>query len=250
MYYAIGDVHGHYDLLCLLCSKILAHHEETVGDGDFSIVLLGDLIDRGPDSKKVLDFAASLDSDKHIVLPGNHELMCANALRTLQEEGPDAFEVRFWLSNGGDDTLSSYCDGARIGFDISIAEAFDAFDDHHGKLIDELVFRRQAYHLDEECQLLFVHAGVLMNLRLQDHTREDLLWTRNRAFLDDKKSKWVEQDILVVHGHTPSIEPSVRHHRIGIDTGAYFTGVLTACGIDNASSRPTFIQTGTNAHTG
>lgn len=114
MYYAIGDVHGHHDLLSALYSKILAHHTEKVGGDDFLIVLLGDLIDRGLDSRAVLEFAAALDTERHVVLPGNHELMGANALRAMEQEGPDAFEVGFWLTNGGDETLSSYCGGARI----------------------------------------------------------------------------------------------------------------------------------------
>jgi calcineurin-like phosphoesterase family protein len=247
MYYAIGDVHGHHDLLCLLYSKILTHHAENVGDDDFSIVLLGDLIDRGPDSRAVLEFAAALDPERHVVLPGNHELMCANALRAMEQEGPDAFEVGFWLSNGGDETLSSYCRGVRICDDISIEDAFDTFHEFHGELIDMLAYRRPTYHLDEERQLLFVHAGVLMNRRLQDHSREELLWTRNSAFLDDKNSKWIEPDLLVIHGHSPTTKPSVRHRRIGIDTGAYVSGVLTACGIESAASKPVFIQTRTNA---
>ncbi len=217
--YAIGDVHGRIDLLDALLARIEAD-SATRPRGDVLVLLLGDLIDRGPDSAAVVRRAmrplgwARLQS-----LKGNHEAAMLDAL-----DG-DRRMLAIWRRNGGDEALRSW------GFDPA------GLDDAESGVIAETL--RRAIPAAERafvarCPLsirlgdyFFVHAGVRPGVRLDRQAEQDMLWIRD-DFLDSAR----DHGAVVVHGH--SITESVEDlpNRIGIDTGAYASGRLTAIGLE------------------
>jgi serine/threonine protein phosphatase 1 len=211
--YAIGDSHGCADLLDRLETNIAADASDLVGEK--WIVWLGDMIDRGPSSARVVQRAleAPPDGFRRIVLCGNHEQMLLDFLAQPRRDSP-------WLEFGGMDTLRSY------GFrrDRTQTSARQLARDALAVIPQE--------HLDLLAQLpvalslpgcLFVHAGVRPGLPLEQQTDEDLMWIRS-PFLESGRPA----DALVIHGHSPSAEPVLAPGRIGVDTGAVFTGRLTA----------------------
>jgi serine/threonine protein phosphatase 1 len=235
-YAAIGDVHGRFDLLVSLIEKVrLAHqfNEDCAPGSDKRFVMLGDYIDRGPSSSDVIDWLIRHQAGM-VILPGNHELMMAEA---LHPSARGSARVRFdsWVSNGGDQTIRSYltrcgkAESAEI-IDLLIAEGPDAviaiIPKEHRDFINHLAFESPPYHLDEERKLLFVHAGVRPHKSLRGHTREELLWSRDPAFLGARDPGWAE-GWRVVHGHSIEWEPKILPHRIGIDTGAFLTDKLS-----------------------
>ncbi len=215
--YAVGDIHGRLDLFERMIDRIEADHEQHCRDS--IIVLLGDYVDRGPSSRGVLQAIIDLQTrwqDRLIVLLGNHEEAMLHFLTD------PAFGPR-WLQHGGRDTLMSYqvaipagklddeaWDALRIAFSEAMPPA------HHNLLENLQYFATIGDYV-------FVHAGVRPGVLLEDQSAEDMLWIRD-AFLT---ADWAI-DQTVVHGHTPSPEPVLAKGRIGIDTGAYATGVLTA----------------------
>jgi serine/threonine protein phosphatase 1 len=214
--YAIGDVHGRFDLMQQLLDKIGEHNAARTPSRSLHIMFLGDLIDRGPDSLKVLDYLhqAQKKAAGLIVLQGNHEEVL---LRVLDG---DLRALRSWLSFGGRETLESMglrppADGDDL--DGCLADIRAAFPPMLANWIRRLPLTAQSG------DYFFCHAGVRPGVALKRQVREDLLWIRE-DFLEDRSSFGA----VVVHGH--SIEPRVemRHNRIGIDTGAYSTGILTA----------------------
>jgi len=218
--YAIGDVHGRLDLLVPLLDAIDAD-DAARGPADTRIVLLGDLVDRGPQSKQVIDHLMQRDwrGRKVTFLRGNHEEVFLLTMAGNMEA------TRFWLKIGGADTMASYgVPQALIEGDNPVALADDFIarvpDEHTSflhRMTDSLVVGGYA----------FVHAGIKPGVPLDRQKPEDLRWIRDR-FLDYEGS----HGTIVVHGH--SISPAVEefHNRIGIDTGAYATGILTAIGIE------------------
>lgn len=227
--YAIGDIHGRRDLLILLLNKINAHARGRSAE----VIFLGDYIDRGPDSAGVID--AILDSPRLekfacSYLKGNHE---ATLLEFLSDPGVGPS----WAQFGGLETLMSY--GVRPPTLKSDVDAWaSASKDLHVKLPD----RHKRFYAELELTVergdyLFVHAGVDPEKRLEDQTEHDLLWIRDE-FLDHGR----QLDRLIVHGHTPEPSPHHDKRRIGIDTGAYQTGILTAVYIDHSGVE--FISTG------
>lgn len=219
--YAIGDIHGRNDLLDRLLNRISAHN----GDRFAELVFLGDYVDRGPDSRAVIETLVSKPAHSSLrwtFLKGNHEATLLDFLKD-PSVGPA------WFQYGGGETLMSY--GVRPpllkGDDAAWAEASEAFaaalpDTHAGFLRTlEPSVARGGY--------MFVHAGVDPARPLDAQDEKDLLWIRE-AFLED--SRRLER--VVVHGHTPEPAPHRDARRIGVDTGAYQTGILTAAAIDNA----------------
>ena len=212
IFYAIGDVHGCDDLLQSLQARIVSDREQRHPDSPATIVTVGDYVDRGPDSAAVIDrLMRGVDGFEMVCLKGNHEAML---LACTQSD--DWIVWRHWTGNGGDATLRS------IGFDARHG-AYRAVD-----LIDALGPERLTwlrglplYH--ETPDYLFVHAGIIPGRRIEDQSEKDLLWIRDR-FL----ASHLDHGRLVIHGHTPVSEPEIRHNRIGIDTGAFMTGRLTA----------------------
>lgn len=221
--YAIGDVHGRLDLLLDLLSRIKADTHARPA-ANTHIIMLGDLIDRGPDSKGVIDLF--LNSPPAFAqfrfLAGNHE----DAMLESLADKADPRETG-WLRFGGMEALRSY----------NVPE--DAFETRGWLLSDELRRYVPRDHLDfiasfEEKivigDYLFVHAGIRPGVALQRQRRRDLLWIRE-GFLDDATDHYH----IVVHGHSIAPDPVFAGNRIGIDTGAYLSGVLTALGLEGDS---------------
>jgi serine/threonine protein phosphatase 1 len=219
--YAIGDIHGRSDLLEILLAKIEADIASRPRSENF-IIFLGDLIDRGPDSAGVVERLrtyAPRDATT-VFLSGNHEEVM---LRVLAGEGGGL--LRDWLRFGGAECLQSYgLDPVALGA-RSEAAALKAIKakvpQAHADFLASFAdtFRFGDY--------LFVHAGIRPGLRIAEQTQSDLRWIRE-PFLDDDK----DHGFVVVHGHTISSKVEERANRIGLDTGAYRTGVLTALAIE------------------
>jgi len=214
--YAVGDIHGRLDLLSRIVDKI-ERHADLLGVEEPTIVFLGDYIDRGPQSKEVVDFILKeMPRGFDIVcLRGNHEQMMLDFL-------DDAERGYGWCMNGGTETLRSY--GV---LRPNQTESADRFEKLRSGLLDNLpfphedFFERLHYYgvMGDYC---FVHAGIRPGVPMEDQRLIDLLWIRDE-FLN------CDQDLgkIVVHGHTPDKEIQLRKNRIGIDTGAFATGILT-----------------------
>jgi len=225
--YAIGDIHGRADLLALLLAEIESDSARSKDAKRRTLVFLGDYIDRGHDSRRVVDMV--LDDlpagfDAHF-LKGNHEAIMLDFL-------DDPSYLGHWLANGADATFRSY------GLDV--AELV-------GRGAAPEVWRRAFLaslpetHRDffEALELavsfgdyFFVHAGVRPGVPLEAQDPNDMIWIRG-PFLQS------EDDFgkIVVHGHTPGRDPVIRANRIGIDTGAVYTDRLTALRLENGSRR-------------
>jgi len=229
--YAVGDIHGCTDLLEPLIEKILSdalREQETMPDGPPpAVVFLGDMVDRGPDSRGTLEFISAIRDWPEIspvLLLGNHEVM-------LLEFLSDPVKNHRWLRFGGYETLVSYGLG-KIG-DIGsaaelrhIAEDLGAAMGPHVDLLKSCVY----WHLDGN--IAFVHAGADPDVGLALQTPETLTWG------SDKFGRKQRGDGLwIVYGHTIVERPSARRGRIALDTGAYATGVLTAMKAKNDEIR-------------
>jgi serine/threonine protein phosphatase 1 len=215
-YYAIGDVHGEIDKLDRLLHAI---REDAVRRKvPHTVVFLGDLIDRGPDSRGVVVRAKLMcESGEAIVIKGNHEELMLHAYANRESVG-----IYWWAKNGGDETILSY---ARVN---GSADDFrDAIDAEHIAWLRAL----PAMIRDERRGLVFVHGGIDPRV-FPGCTDEVRMWTRSNNFFDTRR--WPNRpeldEICVVHGHTPTadFEPDVGPRRINVDTGACFGGPLTA----------------------
>jgi serine/threonine protein phosphatase 1 len=215
--YAIGDIHGRRDLLETLLAKIEADIAARPQSENF-IVFLGDLIDRGPDSAGVVERLRTYRPSHAtpVFLSGNHEEVM---LRVLAGERGGL--LADWLKFGGAECLQSYgLDpvALRARSEVTALKAIRAAVPRaHAEFLGTFAdtFRFGDY--------LFVHAGIRPGLGIADQTQSDLRWIRE-AFLEDDK----DHGFIVVHGHTISSKVEERPNRIGLDTGAYRTGVLTA----------------------
>lgn len=217
--YAVGDIHGHLAALERLLALIAEDIARQPSDGAVPVILfLGDYIDRGPDSRGVLDrlIKGPLDGVACRFLQGNHEEVLLNFL-----EDPTA--AAEWLDFGGVETLASYGVRASLGIrERARCEALrdrflETFPDEHRNFLNKL----EAMIVLGD--YVFVHAGIRPGRRLDRQRLEDLLWIRE-PFLSDRRPT----DKAVVHGHTMVEQAELGGNRIGIDTGAYATGVLTA----------------------
>ena len=221
--YAIGDVHGHADLLTDLLAQIRADHRMR-WPAKLVLVSVGDLIDRGPDSAGVIEQLRMLDpaEGRFIGLVGNHEEVL---LRILDGE---ADVIADWLGFGGAECLASYgVDAAeltRLTPSQQLTVIGAAIPPTHVAFLRELgdSFRFGDY--------LFAHAGIRPGIPLHAQTPLDLRWIR-REFLEDPR----DHGFVVVHGHTITEKVDERANRIGIDTGAYRGGRLTALAIEGSS---------------
>jgi serine/threonine protein phosphatase 1 len=212
--YAIGDVHGRADLLaqCFACMDA----DVAAFPGPRMIqVLLGDYIDRGPQSRQVVDLLVQRSHHHRIVcLKGNHETYIADFLREPAILGE-------WRHFGGLETLVSYGVTPSVNANEreqrDLAEAFDrALPRSHRDFFAGL---RTSFACGD---YFFVHAGVRPGVPLSGQHEQDLLWIREEFLLHEEGF-----GKIVIHGHTPVLEPDIRHNRINIDTGAYATGRLT-----------------------
>lgn len=228
--YAIGDIHGRLDLLCRLHDLIEADASRHPKRRQV-VIYLGDYIDRGVDSRGVIDLllSAPLPGFECFHLKGNHEDI---ALRFLEDPavGPS------WLRNGAPQTMESY--GVRpptpFGDPAEIARAqhelAEKIPSAHRAFFDRLAL------CHAEGDYFFAHAGVRPGVPLANQNSCDLMWIR-----DDFLLSGTDFGKVVVHGHTIDPEPQLRPNRIGIDTGAYWSGRLTALVLDGTGR--TFLQT-------
>jgi serine/threonine protein phosphatase 1 len=212
--YAIGDIHGRLDLLETLFERIDASVKAYPIKHALH-VFLGDYIDRGPNSREVIDALIARKRQHAIVyLKGNHESYAVQFLG-------DPTVLSEWTSAGGINTLLSYGvkpptrDKPR--HEREVAAAFsEALPDNHRQFLRSL-------GLSFTCgDYFFAHAGVRPGIPLREQREHDLLWIREDFLL-------YEEDFgkIIVHGHTPALKPDIRPNRINIDTGAYATGRLT-----------------------
>lgn len=214
--YAVGDVHGHRDKL----ERVHAFVRADLGrrpTRDATLVHLGDLIDRGPDSAGCVALLASgppIPGLPTVNLMGNHEWMMLDALgrggrRTEASEN--------WLDSGGAEALRSW--GGRSA--QTPADWMAVIPARH------LVFLRSLQTSLVEDGYVFVHAGVRPGVPMARQTEEDLLWIR-RGFLDWLGTMLPDApDRVIVHGHTPQPQPVLMRNRVGLDTGAGKGGPLT-----------------------
>lgn len=208
--YAVGDIHGHLDLLLRLQAAI--DEDKRVHPGaDCIEVYLGDYVDRGPKSAAVIDALIKRQaSHKAVCLSGNHEAVMVEALLSRE-----AFSR--WLRIGGRETVVSYVGHQRPLDDGTLWSHWRA-----SMTPAHVAFLRGLSSYFVCGDYLFVHAGLRPGVALEDQSREDMMWIR-REFLDCPD--WLGH--CVVHGHTPTKEPEVLPNRINIDTGAYASGHLT-----------------------
>mgnify|MGYP002624273323 CR=1 FL=1 len=227
--YAVGDVHGQMALLEQLIDRIRNDASRQPGQRQV-IVFVGDYIDRGPESAAVIDYlirGLSSRFEAHCLM-GNHEHAL---LRFLC----DPTALPHWLMNGAAATLQSY--GVEPVDEAAGEEAFTSCRDallaampaSHRAFFDSLPLTV------EIGDYLFVHAGIRPGIPVAEQSTHDLLWIRE-GFLDCKK----DLGPIVVHGHTPHPEPVVMPNRIGIDTGAWAYGCLTALRLEGTAR--TFMQ--------
>ena len=219
--YAVGDVHGHRDRLVRIHDAVRADLTARPTDGA-TLVHLGDLIDRGPDSAGVVELVLAgppAPGLPVVNLMGNHEWMLLTALTSGRAEDADV-----WLENGGLDTLRSW--GITVRSPVR---------DWPGLVPRaHLLFLRDLLPQWGMAGALFVHAGIRPGVPLAEQSREDLLWIRE-AFLRHPGPMLPDApDTLVVHGHTPSKAPDLQSNRLGLDTGAGRGGPLT-CAVLEAS---------------
>jgi serine/threonine protein phosphatase 1 len=229
--YAVGDIHGRLDLLEAILDRIEADARDSATAERRMLVFLGDYVDRGPDSRGVADrLIGDLPQGfETYFLKGNHEAMLLDFLE-------DASSLDHWLRNGGAETMRSYGVNTEslIGFGAPAEMWRTAF--AAALPAAHLRFFRELKLSVSFGDYLFVHAGVRPGVPLAAQSEADLIWIRS-PFLDYA----APFGKIVVHGHTPGKEPVTRSNRIGIDTGAFFTGRLTALRLEDGSKD--FIRT-------
>lgn len=217
--YAIGDIHGRADLLDKLHARIDIHRMQAAECYEIE-VYLGDYIDRGHQSREVIDRLIRRSLTRNVItLSGNHEGILLDVLNQ-----PALFES--WARTGGLETLMSY--GIAVPNRANLSDASTIVDSFREALpSDHLRFFRTLGDTFECGDFLFVHAGVRPNIPLSEQAREDLLWIRD-VFLNSKTN----YGYVIVHGHTPNRSVQFLPNRINIDTGAYITGVLSCLVIE------------------
>jgi len=233
--YAIGDIHGRCDLLEKI-QRSISGHIRLYPAGRKVIVYLGDYLDRGINSRRVVDMVrewrpVDCSAAEIVTLKGNHEDL---ALRYLDGE-IDA--GRHWFDFDGLDGLDHY------GVDSNDRSARDdetmkimrnrfaaALPDEHLKFLLGLKTSHR------EGDYLFVHAGIRPGVALDEQSDSDMMWIRD-LFLESDNN----HGVTVVHGHTIANKPQIRHNRIGIDTGAYASGILTCLMLEGTER--TFLHT-------
>jgi serine/threonine protein phosphatase 1 len=214
--YAIGDVHGRLDLLDDLLVQIRQHHATRPGKEGI-VVFLGDVIDRGPDSKGVVERLRHLPDlgARVLMIKGNHEEMLVRGL------GGQPDVLRSWLDNGGYACARSY--GVEIG--QLLDQPVDVLEYVLASAVPRAHLSFLSGFLDSARfgDYLLVHAGIRPGVPVHEQSPQDLRWIRT-GFLESS----ADHGCVVVHGHSISLEVEERSNRIGVDTGAYQTGVLTA----------------------
>jgi serine/threonine protein phosphatase 1 len=222
--YAIGDIHGHISLLKAAHDRIA---DDMARHGKGPVIHVGDLVDRGPDCRGVIEYLAAgiAQGENWVVLKGNHDRMFARFLRDPHEPEPGLRADLGYLNPkiGGAATLASY--GVRNAADRPVKpvheEAVAAVPTAHQQFIES----RPAMHRLGEA--VFVHAGIRPGIALEDQAETDLLWIRG-AFLEDP----LPHGPLIVHGHTAIDRATHYGNRLNLDSGAAYGGPLSAVVIE------------------
>ncbi len=224
--YAIGDIHGHLDLLIEEHRKI-ADDRAQYGAFDAPIVHVGDLVDRGEDSQGAIEYlrAGIAAGENWVVLKGNHDRMFTGFLANpnYQDEGLRSDLSYLHYKIGGAATLASY--GVKNAADRRIAhvhaESVAAVPQSHRDFLEALpttLFRGE---------IMFVHAGIRPDVPLDAQTETDLLWIRGPFLIDP-----FHHGKLIVHGHTAIDRPRHYGNRVNIDSGAAYGGPLSTVVIE------------------
>jgi serine/threonine protein phosphatase 1 len=207
--YAVGDVHGCLDRLAAL-HELIADDLATRPVEEAVLVHLGDYVDRGPETAQVIEWLVAgppVPATRVVNLMGNHEMMMLSAITAADDAAP-----HHWLTNGGADSLMSW----------GVPRTAEP-KEWAGRIpLPHLIFLRDLRTSYRFGPYFFVHAGIRPGVALEQQTRQDMLWIRE-PFLSSK----TDHGFVVVHGHTPKHDPTVRSNRIGIDTGAVLGGALT-----------------------
>lgn len=221
--YAVGDIHGRRDLFAALVEAIDADDAGSE-PAETTVILLGDLVDRGPDSAGVIALAREWQSRRSVrILGGNHEEMFLR--------GFDEIEIfRHFLRHGGRETVLSYGIDRGQFLQATLEEAQELMRDAVPR--DDVVFLAGFEDMVTIGDYLFVHAGIDPRVPLDEQKPRDLRWIRE-PFLSHTDS----YGSVVVHGHTICDAPEDCGNRIGIDTGAFMSGRLTALVLEGTSRR-------------
>lgn len=212
--YVVGDIHGRLDLFDQRCTAI-AQDLDRHPMAEVRLVLLGDYIDRGPDSAGVIERLASLKTPAPpICLRGNHETMLQSFL-----SDPDTMDQ--WRHFGGLETLASY--GVDIQ-EVIVGQGYLEAQHALSRLMPphHLLFLADLQNCFELGPYYFCHAGVRPGLPLAQQQADDLLWIREPFLSSD-----ADHGRIIIHGHTPVNEPEFHANRINLDTGAYDSNRLT-----------------------
>ncbi|MER9951366.1 metallophosphoesterase [Mesorhizobium sp. M0047] len=229
--YSIGDVHGRLDLLAAMHQRIKTEIE-TQAPADWRVIHLGDYVDRGPDSKGVIDFLieARERDPRHLMLAGNHDI---GFLDFLNRPDPDGLFIRF----GGIQTAQSY--GVAISDSASawFGKAEAAVRKGHQALVEAVPqshvdFLRSLPFSVTLGDFFFCHAGIRPGIPLERQNPQDLIWIRD--VFHDHTGLYPK---IVVHGHTPVPEAEVMANRVNVDTLAWQSGMLTALVVDGLDKR-------------
>ncbi len=222
-YYVIGDIHGRLDLYDTIVAAINQDNASRP-PAESHVILLGDLVDRGPDSAGVLERTRAWQRERSVrVLAGNHEEMFLGAF-----ERPEM--LRHFLKHGGRETILSYGLSKKQFNEMNLDELF--------QLLPKIVPQSERDYIMgfeemiEAGDYLFVHAGIDPELPIDQQKRSDLLWIRDRFLKHEGRLEKV-----VVHGHTIFDRVMDCGNRIGIDTGAFRSGVLTALVLEGDQRR-------------
>ena len=222
--YAIGDIHGSLMPLRLLHEAIREHAEAHPIERK-CLIYLGDYIDRGMDSRAVLELLIHhpLPGFEHVFIKGNHE---DGMLRFLAEEG----NALTWVAYGGIATLFSY--GVKppdpVTDEAEIQRARHELAQNLPPAHLDFLTRLERYRVEGD--YLFVHAGIRPGVPLESQRDEDLLWIRDEFLRSDR-----DFGKLVVHGHSITAQADIQANRIGIDTGAFASGSLTCLVLEGSS---------------
>ena len=230
--YAVGDVHGCRRQLDAMVAAIeedrQSHPVPRAGT-----IFLGDHLDRGPESKAVVNRLIHLMAhDKSVLcLAGNHDI----ALRNFLNDPVDFGEMFF--RNGGAETLRSY--GLRVPKPPFAREELSGMIDYAQQLIplNHLHFLANLPHGAEFGDYFFCHAGIRPGVAIEDQSPEDMMWIR-REFLDHEEPL----EKVVVHGHTPANDVEFRTNRIGVDTRCYGSGTLSCVVLEGTDHRILQVQ--------
>jgi len=232
--YAIGDVHGRLDLLLKMYDAIIRDRADHAS-ADWRIIHLGDYVDRGADSKSVIDFLirTTEQESRVIALAGNHDI---GFLDFLEEPDPDGLFMRY----GGVQTAQSY--GVDLAGHASWFGKAEALRRGHQALVNAVPQAHVDFLRSLQLSLIsgdffFCHAGVRPDVPLESQSPQDLVWIRdvfhNHPGLYPK---------VIVHGHTPVPEAEVMPNRVNVDTLAWQSGMLSALAVDGADKRILTVQ--------